>query len=183
MDLGRLLARLVLGGLFFGHGTQKLFGWFEGGGPEGTGEMMESVGLRPGRVNALVAGATEAGSGALLAAGAATPLAAAGICGVMLTAVRRIHWKNGVWNTNGGYEYNAAIVAALAALVETGPGRWSLDAARGRIRRGSGWTLAALALGAAGSELAIRLGDRATQQTTETQETDEAAKRELRTAA
>ena len=161
MDLGRLVLRLVLGGLFVGHGTQKLFGWFGGQGPDGTSEMMESVGLRPGRVNAIAAGATETASGALLAAGAATPLAAAGITGVMVTAVRRIHWKNGLWNTSGGYEYNAVIVAALAALVEAGPGRWSLDSARGRVRRGTRWTLAALALGALGSELAVRLGEAA----------------------
>jgi putative oxidoreductase len=91
MGLGRLLVRLVLGGLFVRHDTQKLFGWFEGGGPEDTAEMMESVGLRPGRLHALAAGTAEAGSSALLAAGAATPLAAAGISSVMSTAVRRIH--------------------------------------------------------------------------------------------
>jgi putative oxidoreductase len=87
----RFLARVLVGLLFFGHGTQKLFGWFEGGGPEDTAEMMESVGLRPGRLHALAAGTAEAGSSALLAAGAATPLAAAGISSVMSTAVRRIH--------------------------------------------------------------------------------------------
>jgi len=157
MDLGRLVLRLVLGDLFVGHGTQKLFGWFGGQGPQGTSEMMESVGLRPGRLNALAAGATEAAGGALLAAGTATPLAAAGITGVMVTAVRRIHWQNGLWNTSGGYEYNAVIVAALAALVEAGPGRWSLDSMRGRVRRGSGWALTALALGTLGSEVATRL--------------------------
>src|SRR5262249_32793408 len=30
MKIGRLLVRLVVGGLFVGHGTQKLFGWFDG---------------------------------------------------------------------------------------------------------------------------------------------------------
>ena len=183
MDLGRLLVRLVLGGLFVGHGTQKLFGWFEGGGPEGTGEMMESVGLRPGRLQALAAGAAEAGSGALLAAGAATPLAAAGISGVMFTAVRRIHWKNGVWNTNGGYEYNAVILAALAALVDLGPGRWSVDAARGRIRRGSGWAIAALALGAVGSDLAIRIGGKLPPEHKAVKRDENAPEQELQRAA
>jgi uncharacterized membrane protein YphA (DoxX/SURF4 family) len=32
MGLFRLLARITIGLLFIGHGTQKLFGWFGGGG-------------------------------------------------------------------------------------------------------------------------------------------------------
>jgi putative oxidoreductase len=184
MDLARLLFRIVLGGLFVGHGTQKLFGWFGGQGPKGTAQMMESVDLRPGRAQALLAGATEAGSGVLLATGAATPLAAAGISGVMFTAVRKIHWKNGPWNTNGGYEYNAVILAALAALAESGPGRFSLDAARGRIRRGTRWWLAAFGAGAVGSSVAIALGKhRAEAETPSEQRQQEAPERELRRAA
>ena len=61
MGLGRLLVRGAIGSLMVGHGTQKLFGWFGGGGPEGTGQFFEQVGLRPGRRNALAAGAAEAG--------------------------------------------------------------------------------------------------------------------------
>ena len=47
--------------------------------------------------------------------------------GVMVTAIRHVHWRNGVWNSNGGYEFNGVILATLASLVETGPGRWSVD--------------------------------------------------------
>src|SRR5205807_8186697 len=83
MDLGRLLLRLTIGGTFFVHGTQKLFGWFGGYGPDGTGQYFESVGLRPGRRNAIAAGATETVSGILIALGAGTPLAAAGLSGGM----------------------------------------------------------------------------------------------------
>lgn len=36
MTIGRLAVRTVLGGLFIGHSTQKLFGWFGGPGPTGT---------------------------------------------------------------------------------------------------------------------------------------------------
>ncbi len=91
MALGRLLIRTVVGGFFVGHGTQKLFGWFGGPGLEGTGQFFETIGLRPGRRNAIAAGTTEALGGALLAAGLATPLAAAGLSSVMLTAIRTVH--------------------------------------------------------------------------------------------
>ena len=56
MSIGRLLLRLVVGGFFIGHGTQKLFGWFGGHGLEGTGQFFEQLGMRPGRRNALASG-------------------------------------------------------------------------------------------------------------------------------
>src|SRR2546423_7602807 len=64
MGLGKLMLRATLGGYFFGHGMQKLAGWFGGAGPEGTGRFFEQAGLRPGRESALMAGAAEAGGGA-----------------------------------------------------------------------------------------------------------------------
>src|SRR3954471_13598632 len=116
MDVGRLLFRGLAGGLFVGHGTQKLFGWFGGHGLEGTGQFMESLGLRPGKANALAAGAAETGGGLLLARGLATPLAAATLTGVMANAIRSVHAKNGPWVTEGGWEYTGVITASLAAL-------------------------------------------------------------------
>ena len=151
MGIGRLFVRGAIGSLMVGHGTQKLFGWFGGGGPEGTGQFFEHVGLRPGRRNALAAGAAEAGGGTLLALGLATPLAVAALQGVMLSAIRHVHWQNGPWVTKGGYEYNLVLIAALFGLAEAGPGRLSLDAARDKERAGLGWALAALAGAAAAS--------------------------------
>jgi putative oxidoreductase len=151
MKIGRLLLRLTVGGFFFGHGTQKLFGWFGGHGIEPTAQMFDSLGMRPGRRNAIAAGAAEAGGGAALALGLATPLAAGTLTSVMLTAIHRVHLKNGPWVTNGGYEYNAVLIAAVLALAEVGPGPLSLDHALGRERSGFGWTLAAAAIGAAGA--------------------------------
>src|ERR671939_594797 len=87
MDVGRLLLRLTIGGTFCVHGTQKLFGWFGGYGPDGTGQFFESLGLRPGKRNAIAAGATEAGGGVLIALGLATPLAAAGLSAAEITAL------------------------------------------------------------------------------------------------
>ena len=151
MKLGRLLLRVTVGGLFVGHGTQKLFGWFGGHGLEATANMFDSIGMRPGNRNAIAAGVAEAGGGAALAAGFATPLAAATLTSVMLTAINRVHLKNGPWVTNGGYEYNAVLIAAVLALAEVGPGELSLDHALGQERSGPGWALLALALGVAGA--------------------------------
>ena len=111
MKIGRLILRTVVGGYFFGHGTQKLFGWFGGYGPDATGQFFESLGLRPGKRNAIAAGAAEAGGGALLVLGAATPLASAALIATMLTAIHRVHLKNGPWVTDQGYEYNLVLIA------------------------------------------------------------------------
>jgi len=149
MGTARLILRASVGALFVGHGLQKLAGWFGGGGPEGTGQFFEQVGLRPGKETALATGAAEAGGGVLLALGLATPLASAMLSGVMVGAIRRIHWQNGPWSANGGYEYNLTILAALAALTETGPGPLSLDRALGIERRGPAVAFAAFGAGAA----------------------------------
>lgn len=156
MQIGRLLLRATVGGFFVGHGTQKLFGWFGGNGLDATAQGFEQIGLRPGRPNAIAAGAAEAGGGALLATGLATPLAASVLTATMMTAIHTVHAKNGPWATDGGYEYNVVLIAAALALVEVGPGDLSLDAALGRERSGAGWALAALlsgALGAVGAHL------------------------------
>lgn len=150
-NIGRLLLRLSVGGFFFGHGTHKLFGWFGGRGLEETAAMFESLGMRPGKRNAVAAGVAEAAGGVALALGAATPLASAAIISTMLTAINRVHLKNGPWATEGGYEYNVVLIAAVLTLAEVGPGSPSIDAARGKEKRGPGWAFAALALGAAGA--------------------------------
>ena len=161
MKIGRLVARTVIGGLFIGHGTQKLFGWFGGPGLEGTEQMMGALDMRPTRPNALAAGISETAGGTLLIAGAATPLAASSLIGTMLTAIRKVHKDQGVWAAQGGWEYNAVLIAALVALIDTGPGELSVDAGLGHEQWGPGWALGGLALGAAASTAAIALGRRA----------------------
>jgi putative oxidoreductase len=161
MQLGLALLRAIVGGLFFGHGTQKLAGWFGGNGLKATAGAFESMDLRPGTAHAFAAGAAEAGGGALLAAGAATPVAAAAISGTMITAIRKVHAKNGPWVGQGGYEYNLVLLAIVFAVTDAGPGKLSLDALRGRERWGLGWALAQLGAAAIGSTVAIELGARA----------------------
>jgi putative oxidoreductase len=155
MGLFRLLARVTIGLLFVGHGTQKLFGWFGGGGIEGTSQAFESLGLRPGRRSAVAAGAAEAGGGLLFALGFATPAAAAALCSVMITAIKTVHWEKGIWTSAGGYEYNLVLLVTVFGLTENGPGPWSVDGALGKPRWGTAWALAALTAGAAGSTAAL----------------------------
>lgn len=159
-SLGRLILRAVVGGFFVGHGTQKLFGWFGGQGLDATGQGFEHIGLRPGKAHALAAGVAEAGGGALIALGAATPLAASVLTATMLTAINRVHFAKGPWVMNGGYEYNAVLIAAVLALAETGPGGLSVDRLLGEERKGARWAALALALGiigAAGAHVAAEL--------------------------
>src|SRR5205823_11022761 len=87
MNLGLLVIRIVVGLYFVGHGAQKLFGVAGGHGLAGTGQFFESMGMRPGRLNAFAAGAAEFSAGVLLALGLLTPLAAALITAVMIVAI------------------------------------------------------------------------------------------------
>jgi putative oxidoreductase len=158
MNLGRLLLRLTIGGTFFVHGSQKLFGWFGGNGPDGTGQFFESVGLRPGKQNAIAAGSTEISGAILIVLGLATPLAAAGLSAVMITALRTVIWKEGFKPATG--EVETLLATGALALTDTGPGAPSLDSALGIECSGLGWTLAALGAGATGSAIAISMGQR-----------------------
>ena len=153
MELGLLLLRTTVGLTLAAHGAQKVFGWFGGYGPDATGQFMETIGFRPGRRHALAAGYIELVSGLLLAAGFLTPLAAAVMASVMVVAAATVHWKNGFFVTNGGYEFNLVLAAAALSLAFTGPGALSLDHALGLAREGIVWGLGAAVvavLGAAG---------------------------------
>jgi putative oxidoreductase len=158
MKLGRLALRVTVGGVFFVHGTQKLFGWFGGHGLDGTGQFFESLGLRPGRRNALASGCTETSGGIALALGLATPAAAAGLTAIMITALRTGVWRDGFEFGKG--ELEVLLAVAALSLADSGPGPWSLDAALGTELSGPGWALAALGAGAAGSAMAITAGRR-----------------------
>ncbi|HZT93733.1 MAG TPA: DoxX family protein [Gaiellaceae bacterium] len=159
MGLGKLMLRATIGGYFFGHGMQKLAGWFGGHGPEGTGQFFEQVGLRPGRESALLAGAAEAGGGSLLVLGLFTPAAVSMLTGVMTNAIRHVHWKNGLWNSEGGIELPVLILGGLAALADSGPGRFSLDEALGIRLRGPVVAAVAMGAGAAGAVYIAQHGE------------------------
>lgn len=127
LDLGILILRLVFGLGMAAHGAQKLFGWFGGYGIAGTGGWLESIGVKPGRFWAAVAGLGEFVGGLLLALGLWVWLGAGLISIVMLTAIAKVHLPKGYWNGNGGYELNLAILAAVIAIALIGPGAYSLQ--------------------------------------------------------
>jgi len=160
MDVGILVLRLTVGIALAAHGSQKVFGWFGGYGPDGTGQFMEALGFRPGRRHALAAGYVEIVGGLLLALGFLTPLAAALIASVMVVAAATVHWKNGFFITSGGYEFNLVIGVAALSIAFTGPGALSLDGlagyANGGIAAGAGAALVAT-LGAIGQLAQRRL--------------------------
>src|SRR3954466_7244004 len=148
MKFGIAILRAVIGGLFIGHGMQKLTGAFGGHGLEGTAGFFESaLGLKPGKVHATTAAVAETGGGAALVARLATPAAAAALTGTMTVAIHKVHGRNGVWAQDGGYEYPLVMIAALYGIGAEGPGGMSVD----RRDWGVGWATAALAAGVGGA--------------------------------
>lgn len=110
-----------------GHGAQKLFDWFGGGGIQGTAGFFESIGVKPGAFMSGMAGLSEFGGGLLLVLGLLTPLAALLLIGTMLMAIVKVHAANGYWNESGGFEYNLTIIALAIGIALTGAGVYSLD--------------------------------------------------------
>jgi putative oxidoreductase len=146
VEWGLLLLRLVVGLLFAAHGAQKLFGWFGGGGPSGTGAFFGSIGYRWPERMAIVVGLSEFLGGLLLATGFLTPLAAFLLTTVMLNAIVVVVFPKGFL---GGYEFEVTLAAVAIALAATGPGEISLDDAIGWADEITGTLWASLALAAA----------------------------------
>ncbi|AKS41145.1 DoxX family protein [Wenzhouxiangella marina] len=122
-----LALRLVAGIIFFAHGAQKLFGWFGGYGLEGTGGWMDSIGLSPGVLMAALAGGAEFFGGIALILGVLVRPAAFGLAITMLVAIFTVHFQNGLFMSNNGYEFALALFAMMVALVISGGGAASID--------------------------------------------------------
>lgn len=127
-DLGLLIIRLVAGLAFAAHGAQKLFGWFGGYGPKGTGGWFESIGIKPGVFMAVAVGIVEFVGGLFFAAGLLTPVVAVLLALTMVGAIVKVHAQNGFWNTSNGYEFNLILIAVFVAVALIGAGSYSLDA-------------------------------------------------------
>ncbi|CAL9665265.1 DoxX family protein [Streptomyces sp. enrichment culture] len=156
-DWGLLLLRLTFGLLMAAHGAQKLFGLFDGPGLTATGKQFAGLGYHPGKVFAVIAGLSEFLGGLGLAVGLFTPLAAAALIGVMINAMATVTWAHGLWDSDGGVEYNVAIAVVALTVAATGPGRLALD--RFFPWRTGGWPEAgvALVLGGVGAAITLSL--------------------------
>ena len=128
VSTGLLILRLVVGLTLAAHGAQKLFGWFGGGGINGTLQMQRRMGLKPAPLWAVMLILGEFGGGLSVALGFLTPFGAAGIAGAMFMAMVKSHWKNGFWNGKRGIEFTLQLLAAAITIGIAGPGSFSLDA-------------------------------------------------------
>jgi len=137
LDLGLLVARLVIGLLMAAHGTQELLGWFGGYGLNTTGEFFVQLGFQRGRAFATLASVAEVTSGLLVAIGFLGPVGPALMISVMLVAAISVHWKNGVFATQNGIEVPLLYATGAFGLAITGFGDYALDALLG-IR--AAWT-------------------------------------------
>ena len=124
---GALALRIPVGIIFVAHGAQKLFSWFGGYGLEGTGQWMDSIGLSPGYLMALLAGGTEFLGGLALIIGLLVRPASAALAFAMLIAIFSVHFQNGLFMSNNGYEFALALLAASVSLLFSGAGHASVD--------------------------------------------------------
>lgn len=158
VDIGLLIVRVVVGGLFVGHGIQKLSPRLDGDGLDGTAGFLAQLGFPAPKAMAALTGLSEIGVGALLVAGLWLPVAAAGIVGLMVNAAVTVHAGNGLWAQNGGYEYPLVLAMLATALAFSGPGRISIATELGVTI--SGPVAAVLAVGAGMTSALLALGMR-----------------------
>lgn len=120
-----LLLRVVVGITFAAHGYNKFFG---GGKIPGTARWFDSIGMKPnGTIHAYLSAVTELGAGLLFALGLLTPLAGAGMVGMMVVAAYTVNRPNGFFSANHGWEYNLVLATIGVSVATMGPGKYSLD--------------------------------------------------------
>lgn len=119
--------RVIAGIIFTAHGAQKLFAWFGGYGLDGTGQWMDSIGLTPGYLMALMSGSAEFFGGLLLIIGLLTRPTALILAITMIVAIFTVHINNGLFMSNNGYEFGLSLLAITLALFIQGGGKHSID--------------------------------------------------------
>lgn len=128
-SIANIMLRVPVGIILSAHGSQKLFAWFGGYGLEGTGQWMESIGLAPGFLMALLAGSAEFFGGIALMLGFLTRPAAIVSAFTMIIAIFSVHFSNGLFMSNNGYEFALTLLAVNVALAIQGGGKYSVDSA------------------------------------------------------
>ncbi|MFI6310342.1 DoxX family protein [Nocardia fusca] len=152
-DIGLLILRVVFGLLIAAHGSQKLFGWFDGPGLTANNAAFEQMGFNPGNFFGTLAGLSEFTGGLLLALGALSPLGAAIVLGTAIVIINTTF--SGGMLTGEGYEMGLHFAAVAATLAFTGPGRFSVDGNRGWARGGLVWGLIAVAVAVVAAVLTL----------------------------
>jgi len=135
-DLALLILRVGIGLTMAAHGYGK---FFTGGRIAGTAGWFESMGMKPGRVHALLAAGGEVAAGLCLALGFLTSFAALGFVGLMTVAWRTVHSDNGFFIIKEGWEYVFVLALVAVVIAMLGPGGWSIDAAIGIDDDLDGW--------------------------------------------
>jgi putative oxidoreductase len=154
-DLGLLIIRAAVGGIFAAHGAQKVFGWWGGPGLDTFATNLTGMGFRQADVLSAATAFAELVGGVLVVLGLFTPLAAAALLSVAINAVW-VRWGGGLFLVNGGYEFELALAAMAAGLTLTGPGRVALDYGRSWFRHPVIFGLLCLMIGVAVA-VAVRL--------------------------
>ncbi|MES2870424.1 MAG: DoxX family protein [Pseudomonadota bacterium] len=126
---GLTVLRIIVGIIFAAHGSQKLFGWFGGNGLAGTAQWLESIGLAPGTLMALLSGGTEFFGGLALIVGLLVRPAALGLAFTLLVAIFSVHISHGLFMANNGYEFALALLGGSIAVLIEGAGKLSFDRA------------------------------------------------------
>ena len=118
MDWAMLAVRVIVGVIFMAHGAQKLFGAFGGAGLATTVEKMGPIGY--------LVSVGEFFGGLGLIVGFLTRFSAASIIVIMIGAIQMVHGKNGFFLSNGGFEYNLALIGLLLPIFMAGPGKLAI---------------------------------------------------------
>lgn len=117
------MVRFVCGAALVPHGWGKIIE----GGLGGTAQSFAALGLEPAWPLALYIGLLELVGGTLLAVGFLTRLWAIQVMGFMATAAFYVHWPQGYFWSDGGWEYPAFWMLVALAILIRGGGRLSVD--------------------------------------------------------
>ena len=124
--------RLALAIDMIAHGSQKVLGSWGGPGFKAFTSGNTPFGfMKPAWLWLGAAALSELVGGILVGLGFLTRVGAFFIGCVMLTAITGVHWPNGLFSANRGYEYPMTLLAMALMLLISGGGQVSVDRALG----------------------------------------------------
>lgn len=127
-DLALFLLRSAAAIPLFFHGSQKLFGWFNGGGLSGFASYLGGLDIPIPSLAALLAAVSEVGGAAILLSGRGFRALAPVVFTMAVAAATSA--RKGFDVAHGGAEFPLTVAIVLVALVLTGPGSLVLPLSR-----------------------------------------------------